>query len=231
MKRELRQQIMKRTVRDLPNLIPFMIGAAVGALMNRRDARRLADRVRNDLRRKSRSPGTVLPELPRWNSPVRTRQKGEWLAQGSGPKSPSHSLEPPLQAGTGARATTQALRLPGRRWRGTASGRAGSVTFTRTAVGDVAAQQHERPRIRLVRAPGAAPRPPPAPRASPSASRGGSGHRRRRGRPPRPGCARSRTSSRPRMPAARTGDQAAEHRQGAERQEHQRAGDADPRRR
>src|SRR4051794_1623900 len=50
MKRELRQQIMKRMVRDLPNLIPFMVGAAVGAVKNRRDTRKLADRIRKDLR-------------------------------------------------------------------------------------------------------------------------------------------------------------------------------------
>ncbi|RFU83007.1 hypothetical protein DY218_29960 [Streptomyces triticagri] len=50
MKRELRQQIMKRMVRNMPNLLPFMVGAAVGALMNRRDTKKLADRVRKDLR-------------------------------------------------------------------------------------------------------------------------------------------------------------------------------------
>ncbi|WP_338701390.1 hypothetical protein V2W30_30035 [Streptomyces sp. Q6] len=50
MKRELRQQIMKRTMRNLPSLTPFMIGAAVGATMNRRDTKKLADRVRKDLR-------------------------------------------------------------------------------------------------------------------------------------------------------------------------------------
>ncbi|MFJ6694546.1 hypothetical protein ACIQM4_00530 [Streptomyces sp. NPDC091272] len=52
MKRELRQQIMKRMVRNLPNLMPFMVGAAVGAVMNRRDTRKLADRIRGDLRKK-----------------------------------------------------------------------------------------------------------------------------------------------------------------------------------
>lgn len=50
LRRELRQQIMKRTLRNLPNLTPFMIGAAVGAVMNRRDTRRLAEHVRADLR-------------------------------------------------------------------------------------------------------------------------------------------------------------------------------------
>ncbi|MEU0135782.1 hypothetical protein ABZ172_17400 [Streptomyces sp. NPDC006296] len=70
MKRELRQQIMKRTARDLPNLIPFMIGAVVGAVMNRRDTAKLADRVRGDLRRQG-IPWDRLPELPPLEQPVR----------------------------------------------------------------------------------------------------------------------------------------------------------------
>ncbi|MDX3851920.1 hypothetical protein [Streptomyces sp. AK02-01A] len=63
MKRELRQQIMKRTVRSLPNLVPFMIGAAVGAMMNRRDTKKVAERVRRDLR-SGQIPWDALPELP-----------------------------------------------------------------------------------------------------------------------------------------------------------------------
>ncbi|MER5766319.1 hypothetical protein [Streptomyces sp. NPDC001985] len=63
LKRELRQQIMKRMIRNLPNLIPFMVGAAVGAVMNRRDTRHLADRVRKDLRTKQ-VPWDALPSLP-----------------------------------------------------------------------------------------------------------------------------------------------------------------------
>lgn len=69
MKRELRQQIMKRTVRDLPNLIPFMIGATVGAMMNRRETRRLAERIRKDLR-KRQIPWDRLPELPPLERPA-----------------------------------------------------------------------------------------------------------------------------------------------------------------
>ncbi|MFE6665077.1 hypothetical protein ACFVFH_16150 [Streptomyces sp. NPDC057697] len=69
MKRELRRQIMKRTARDLPNLVPFMVGAAVGAMMNRRDTRKLAERVRKDLR-KRQVPWDRLPELP----PLERRQ-------------------------------------------------------------------------------------------------------------------------------------------------------------
>ncbi|MFE9023603.1 hypothetical protein ACFYNL_34220 [Streptomyces sp. NPDC007808] len=60
MKRELRQQIMKRMVRNLPNLMPFMVGAAVGALMNRRDTKKLAARIRADLR-KMQVPWEELP--------------------------------------------------------------------------------------------------------------------------------------------------------------------------
>lgn len=61
MRRELRQQIMKRTLRNLPNLIPFMIGASVGAFMNRRDTWKLADKVRKDLRTKQ-VPWGALPD-------------------------------------------------------------------------------------------------------------------------------------------------------------------------
>ncbi|MEV5985532.1 hypothetical protein AB0L85_10970 [Streptomyces sp. NPDC052051] len=69
MKRELRQQIMKRMVRDLPNLMPFMVGATVGAVMNRRDTRRLAERIRTDLRR-MQVPWEELPELPPLEKPA-----------------------------------------------------------------------------------------------------------------------------------------------------------------
>ncbi|MFJ9981540.1 hypothetical protein [Streptomyces cyaneofuscatus] len=69
MKRELRQQITKRMARNLPNLIPFMIGAAVGATMNRRDTRKLADRIRNDLR-KQQIPWDRLAELPPLERPA-----------------------------------------------------------------------------------------------------------------------------------------------------------------
>lgn len=63
MKRELRQQIMKRMFRNLPNLMPFMVGAAVGAVMNRRDTRKLAEKVRGDLRGRA-VPWDALPALP-----------------------------------------------------------------------------------------------------------------------------------------------------------------------
>ncbi|MFJ5516507.1 hypothetical protein ACIQB4_05530 [Streptomyces griseoluteus] len=68
MKRELRQQVMKRMVRNLPNLMPFMVGAAVGAVMNRRDTRKLAARVRADLR-KSQVPWESLADLPPLEEP------------------------------------------------------------------------------------------------------------------------------------------------------------------
>ncbi|WP_460070363.1 hypothetical protein [Streptomyces sp. YKOK-I1] len=63
MKRELRQQIMKRLVRDLPMLVPFLVGAVVGAAMNRRDTKKLAARIRADLR-KAQVPWEALADLP-----------------------------------------------------------------------------------------------------------------------------------------------------------------------
>ncbi|MGW1025832.1 hypothetical protein ACWD4J_19460 [Streptomyces sp. NPDC002577] len=76
MKRELRQQIMKRTVRNLPSLMPFMVGAAVGALMNRRDTRRLADHIRSGLR-KRQVPWEELPQLPPLEKPADAIKLGE----------------------------------------------------------------------------------------------------------------------------------------------------------
>lgn len=76
MKRELRQQIMKRMVRDLPNLMPFMVGAAVGAVMNRRDTKRLAGHIRKDLR-KAQIPWDALVELPPLEKPADPLRIGE----------------------------------------------------------------------------------------------------------------------------------------------------------
>jgi hypothetical protein len=48
--------------------MPFLVGAAVGAVMNGQDTRRLADRVRSDLR-KVQVPWEALPELPPLEQP------------------------------------------------------------------------------------------------------------------------------------------------------------------
>ncbi|MGI5378786.1 hypothetical protein ACQEV2_31960 [Streptomyces sp. CA-251387] len=76
MKRELRQQIMKRMVRNLPNLMPFLVGAAVGAVMNRRDTKKLAARIRADLR-KMQVPWDELPELPPLERPAQPLEMGD----------------------------------------------------------------------------------------------------------------------------------------------------------
>ncbi|MBA4862413.1 hypothetical protein H1V43_13625 [Streptomyces sp. PSKA54] len=76
MKLQLRQQIMKRMVRNLPSLMPFMVGAAVGALMNRRDTRRLAEHIRRDLR-KRQVPWDELPQLPPLEKPADAIVVGE----------------------------------------------------------------------------------------------------------------------------------------------------------
>lgn len=66
LKRQLRQRLAKRSVRHLPNLAPFMIGAGVGAVLNRRDTARLAERVRADLRARRRPwPGRTVIGHPR----------------------------------------------------------------------------------------------------------------------------------------------------------------------
>ncbi|MER6242326.1 hypothetical protein ACFYZI_12060 [Streptomyces griseorubiginosus] len=76
MKHQLRQQIMKRMIRDLPNLMPFLVGAAVGAVMNRRDTRKLAERIRKDLR-KVQVPWDQLPALPALEAPANPLELGE----------------------------------------------------------------------------------------------------------------------------------------------------------
>ena len=76
MKRELRQQIMKRMVRNLPNLMPFLVGAAVGAVMNRRDTKKLAARIRADLR-KVQVPWDELPQLPPLERPAQPLEIGD----------------------------------------------------------------------------------------------------------------------------------------------------------
>lgn len=83
LKRQLRQQIMKRMVRDLPNLMPFLVGAAVGAAINRRDTKKLAARVRADLR-KIQVPWDELPALPPLDTPEHP------LPMGDGPQEPGH---------------------------------------------------------------------------------------------------------------------------------------------
>ncbi|MDK1475924.1 hypothetical protein QNO07_21320 [Streptomyces sp. 549] len=60
-RRELRHRLMKRSLRNLPNLTPFLIGAAAGAAMNRRETRKLAERIRADLRDRPRQPWPALP--------------------------------------------------------------------------------------------------------------------------------------------------------------------------
>ncbi|MDK1346904.1 hypothetical protein QNO09_27060 [Streptomyces sp. 378] len=76
MKRELRQRIMKRLVRNMPNLMPFLVGAAVGAVMNRGETRKLAARIRQDLR-KIQVPWDALEALPALDRPADALEMGE----------------------------------------------------------------------------------------------------------------------------------------------------------
>jgi hypothetical protein len=76
MKRDLRQRIMKRMIRSMPNLVPFLIGAAVGAAMNRSETRKLAARIREDLRR-IQVPWEALEPLPALERPADALEMGE----------------------------------------------------------------------------------------------------------------------------------------------------------
>ncbi|WP_086559458.1 hypothetical protein [Streptomyces africanus] len=78
MKRELRQRITKRMVRSMPNLVPFLVGAAVGAAMNRSETRKLAVRIREDLR-KMQVPWEALEALPALERPADALEMGELI--------------------------------------------------------------------------------------------------------------------------------------------------------
>ncbi|MFB7663129.1 hypothetical protein ACFC1R_04160 [Kitasatospora sp. NPDC056138] len=68
-RQKLRKRLARSTLRRLPSLTPLLVGAGLGAAVNRRDTRRLADQVRSDLRRRepidpdywSAVPAPVLP--------------------------------------------------------------------------------------------------------------------------------------------------------------------------
>ena len=50
LRRQLRRRLARSGIRKLPTLTPMMIGAAAGAVVNRRDTARLAQEIRRDLR-------------------------------------------------------------------------------------------------------------------------------------------------------------------------------------
>jgi hypothetical protein len=97
MKREVRQRLVRRTLKHTPALTPFMIGAAVGAVMNRRDTRKLAERVRRDLRA-HQIPWSLLPasqELPVEEEPLDSLEPPLPLPPADGPLPPADGPLPP----------------------------------------------------------------------------------------------------------------------------------------
>jgi len=54
LRRQLRRRLTRTGIRKLPSLAPMMVGAAAGAMVNRRDTVKLAQEIRRDLR--SRPP-------------------------------------------------------------------------------------------------------------------------------------------------------------------------------
>ncbi|MGW4894932.1 hypothetical protein ACWEQL_22085 [Kitasatospora sp. NPDC004240] len=66
---EVRQQVRRRltrsTLRKLPSLTPLLVGAGIGATVNRRDTRRLGKEVRDDLRpHRPADPGYWIAAAP-----------------------------------------------------------------------------------------------------------------------------------------------------------------------
>lgn len=64
-RRKVRKRLTRSTLRKLPTLFPLLVGAGLGAVLNRRDTRRLAVRVRADLRRRTdAAPGYWAAAAP-----------------------------------------------------------------------------------------------------------------------------------------------------------------------
>ncbi|MFI5532095.1 hypothetical protein ACIA8O_26530 [Kitasatospora sp. NPDC051853] len=61
-RQKLRKRLTRSTLRKLPSLTPLLIGAGLGATMNRRDTRRLADQVRADLAQR------IPPDADYWTA-------------------------------------------------------------------------------------------------------------------------------------------------------------------
>ncbi|NYI03141.1 hypothetical protein [Allostreptomyces psammosilenae] len=57
LRHRVRVALLRRTGREVTTLVPFMVGAVLGATVNRRDTRRLGERVRADLRQGRVAPG------------------------------------------------------------------------------------------------------------------------------------------------------------------------------
>ncbi|MBV6700522.1 hypothetical protein KV557_26055 [Kitasatospora aureofaciens] len=51
-RRRVRRRLTRSSLRRLPSVTPLLVGAGIGATVNRRDTRRLAGEVREDLRRR-----------------------------------------------------------------------------------------------------------------------------------------------------------------------------------
>jgi hypothetical protein len=52
LKHRLRRRLTRSSLRKLPSLAPLLIGAGVGATLNRRDTRNIAEEIRADLRKR-----------------------------------------------------------------------------------------------------------------------------------------------------------------------------------
>ncbi|MER6529563.1 hypothetical protein [Streptomyces sp. NPDC001508] len=78
-RRELRRRLLSLTIRRIPMLTPFMVGAAIGASLNRYDTQRLAQRIRADLRahQTPREISSAERESPDEESLLTSARQGE----------------------------------------------------------------------------------------------------------------------------------------------------------
>jgi hypothetical protein len=71
-KRQIRQRLLGRARRNVSTMFPFLVGAAAGGAVNRRETRLLAERILADLR--AARAGHVTSSMPGGSWPVEFRQ-------------------------------------------------------------------------------------------------------------------------------------------------------------
>ncbi|WP_370094759.1 hypothetical protein [Streptacidiphilus sp. MAP12-20] len=97
LRKALRKRLTHAGVRKLPSLTPFMIGAAAGAFVNRKDTARLAKEIRRDLReRRPTDPDYWRHALPQESAGSERASKPQKSAKaGKNPPPPPEGHQAP----------------------------------------------------------------------------------------------------------------------------------------
>lgn len=114
---QVRKRLTRSTLRRLPALTPLLVGAGIGATVNRRDTRKLAQEVRDDLRaRRPVDPGYWSAAAPPASRPGLPGPAAPGTGSGTGPGSGSGAGAGAETGPGAAEAKTKAnLRIPGLR--------------------------------------------------------------------------------------------------------------------